>query len=87
MTRRQPSLELDRLLDALSEEVIAATDDEVRQAHRSFAVTAGEVSRLIEAARADAEERSGEAVDADLRARRSGRQLTRASRRLSHHQH
>jgi hypothetical protein len=57
VTRWQPCLELTRLLDALSEEIIAADDEEIRQLQgRTIAGTAREVRLLIEAARADREE-------------------------------
>jgi len=54
VTRWHPCLELDRLLEALSEDIIAATDEEVRQMHgRAIASTAREVKLLIKAARSD----------------------------------
>jgi hypothetical protein len=54
VTRWHPRLELARLLEALSEDIIAATDDEVRQMHgRAAAGTAREVKLLIKAARTD----------------------------------
>ncbi len=54
MTRWHPRLELARLLEALSEDIIAATDEEVRQMHGgAVADTAHEVKLLIKAARAD----------------------------------
>jgi hypothetical protein len=54
VTRWHPCLELDRLLEALSEDIIAATDEEVRQMHgRAVASTAREVKLLIKATRAD----------------------------------
>jgi len=54
MTRWHPRLELARLLDALSEDIIAATDEEVRQMNGSaVANTAREVRLLVKAARAD----------------------------------
>lgn len=54
MTRWHPRRELARLLEALSEDIIAATDDEVRQTHgKAVASTAREVKVLIKAARAD----------------------------------
>lgn len=57
MTRWRPRLELARLLEGLSEEILAATDEEVRQMHgRSIAGTAGDVRRLINAARSNSDE-------------------------------
>jgi hypothetical protein len=54
VTRWHPRLELARLLEALSEGIIAATDEEVRQMHgRPVASTAREVRSLVKAARAD----------------------------------
>jgi hypothetical protein len=54
VTRWHPRLELARLLEALGEDIIAATDEEVREMHgRSVASTAREVKSIIKAARAD----------------------------------
>ena len=60
MTRRQPCRDLTRLLDALSEEIIAATDEEVQAMHgRAVANTAREVGLLIKTASADKDEGVG----------------------------
>jgi hypothetical protein len=83
VTRWHPRLELARLLAALSEDIIAASDDEVRQTHgRAFASTAREVKQLIKTAGAD--QRSG--VTASLDETGAGPRLARAPRRPSHHQ-
>jgi len=83
MTRWHPRLELARLLDALSEDIIAATDEEVRQMNGSaVASTARDVKSLIEAARAD--KGSGAIVGPnDLGA---GPRTIGASRRPAHQQ-
>jgi hypothetical protein len=53
VTRWQPRLELTRLFEALSEEIIAASDEEVGQIQgRTIAGTAREVRLLIKGARA-----------------------------------
>jgi hypothetical protein len=53
MTRWDPHIDLARLVDALSEEIVAATDEEVRQtcgqAGRSITGAAREVRNLIAA--------------------------------------
>jgi hypothetical protein len=59
VTRWHPNLDLARLFEALSEEVLAATDDEVRASAgpgRKLASAAREVRWLIKAACADADE-------------------------------
>jgi len=57
VTRRQPCLELTRLLDALGDDIVAATDAEVRQMHgRQIENTVREVRQLIRAAWADRDE-------------------------------
>ena len=57
MTRWHPSLDLTRLLEALSEEIIAATDEEVRQTAGlqgwMIANTANDIRELIRVARSD----------------------------------
>ncbi len=53
MTRWHPRLELARLLEALSDDIIAATDEELREIQgRALAGTARQVRRLIKAAQA-----------------------------------
>jgi hypothetical protein len=51
MTSLRPHIDLVRLLEALAEEIIAATDDEVRQTCAGYGRpvhgVAGEVSRLL----------------------------------------
>jgi hypothetical protein len=83
VTRWHPRLELARLLAALSEDIIAATDEEVRQTHgRAFTSTAREVKSLIKTARAD--QRNGMTTGLDEAG--AGPRLARAPRRPSHHQ-
>ncbi|MBR1023994.1 hypothetical protein JQ559_25985 [Bradyrhizobium viridifuturi] len=57
MTRWHPSLDLARLLEGLSEEILAASDEEVRQTSGlqgwTIANTALDVRDVIKAARAD----------------------------------
>ncbi|MGY3610893.1 MULTISPECIES: hypothetical protein [unclassified Bradyrhizobium] len=57
MTRWHPSLDLARLLEALSKEILAATDKEVRQTSAlqgwTIANTALEVREVIKAAHRD----------------------------------
>jgi hypothetical protein len=91
VTRWQPGLELTRLLEALGENIIAATDDEVRQMHgRTIAGTADEVRQLIQAARADKNEGLREDLHEDLGAGLSepgtGPRPTGIFRRPAHHQ-
>jgi hypothetical protein len=60
LTRWHPNLDLVRLIEALSEEILAATDDEVRASAsgpgRKIASAAREVRWLIESAWADVDE-------------------------------
>jgi hypothetical protein len=59
VTRWQPNLDLARLIEALSKEILAATDDEVRASAgpgRKLASAAREVRWLIKAACADVDE-------------------------------
>jgi hypothetical protein len=57
VTRRQPIIEQTRLLDALSQDIISAADEEIRQMHgRKIESTAREVRQLIKDARADSQE-------------------------------
>jgi hypothetical protein len=83
VTRWHPRLELARLLEALSEDIIAATDEELRQMHgRAVASTAREVKQLIKAARADRER--GEMTGLDERG--AGPRPAGAYLRSSQHQ-
>lgn len=83
MTRWHPRLELTRLLEALSEDIIAATDEEVRQMHgRSVASTAREVKLLIKMARAD----RGSGVPTGLDETSAGPRPAGSPRRHSHHE-
>src|SRR5262249_9570482 len=74
VTHWHPRLDLDRLLVALSEEILAATDEEGRAAAaqgRKIASAAREVRLLVEAACADADEDldrnlSGNGIEKDL---------------------
>ena len=53
MTRWHPRLELARLLQALSDDIIAATDEELREIQgRDLAGTARQIRRLVKAAQA-----------------------------------
>ncbi len=53
MTRWHPHLELARLLEALSDDIIATTDEELREIQgRALAGTARQVRRLVKAAQA-----------------------------------
>jgi hypothetical protein len=62
MTRWHPDRDLARLLEALSEEILAATDEELRQALAEAAgsiartVSASEVRTLVAAAGEDADD-------------------------------
>ena len=81
MTRWHPRLELARLLEALSEHIIAASDEEVKQTHgKAVASTAREVKQLIKAARAD--QRSGETTGLDETG--TGPRLAGTPRRPAH---
>ncbi|MGJ4940312.1 hypothetical protein ACQR1W_07020 [Bradyrhizobium sp. HKCCYLS1011] len=83
MTRWHPRLELVRLLEALSEDIIAATDEEIRQLHgRAMSITAHEIKLLIKAARAD----KGGGVMEGLDEPGAGLRPAGAQRRPSHHQ-
>jgi hypothetical protein len=85
VTRRQPCRDLTRLLDALSEDIIAATDQDVREMHgRAVASTAREVGQLIKAACADKDEGVGTELGEVLRA--SGAGLRPAGFRRPSHQ-
>jgi len=54
VTRWHPNIELARVLEALSEDIIAASDGEVREMHgRALASTSRGVKLVIKAARAD----------------------------------
>ncbi|WP_407158151.1 hypothetical protein [Bradyrhizobium sp. STM 3557] len=83
MTRWHPRVELARLLAALSDDIIAATDEEVRQLHgRAVASTASEVKLLINAARVD----RWSGVRAGMDEPGVGPQPAGSPRRLLHHQ-
>lgn len=70
MTSWHPSLDLARLLEALSEEILAATDEEVRETSGqqgwTIANTALEVRNVIRTARADVEGNLEQDVDQNL---------------------
>lgn len=97
MTRWHPNLDLARLFEALSEEIFAATDEEVRASAgpgRKFASAAREVRCLVEAACAEADEvlvrnlNQGRARDPgdDPIEPGTGPRPAGAPRRPSHHQ-
>jgi hypothetical protein len=53
VTRWQPCVELTQMLETLSDDIMTASDEDVRQMHgRKIASTAREVRLLIKAARA-----------------------------------
>lgn len=70
MTSWHPSLDLARLLEALSEEILAATDEEVRETSGlqgwTIANTAIEVRSLIRTARTDVEDNLEQDFDQNL---------------------
>jgi hypothetical protein len=97
VTHWHPRLDLARLLDALAEEILAATDEEVRAAAaqgRKIASAAREVRLLVRTACADVDED----LDRNLNNKRqeddlnevlepgAGPRPTGAHRRPSHHQ-
>ena len=87
MTRWQPRIELTCLLDALSEDIVAADDEEVQQMHgRTIASTAREVRRVIDAARADRKEGARADVGRDLSEYGAGARPVRGLRRPAHQQ-
>jgi hypothetical protein len=94
MRRWHPSLDLARLLEALSEEILAAADEEVRQTSDlqgwKIAGAAQEVRGLIAAGRADVDVKLDGSFDQDLNEDssepRAGGRLTRGGRCSSHHQ-
>lgn len=87
MTRWQPPHELVRLLDALSEEILTATDEEVRQMHGwQLAMTAGEVDVLVKTACAEAEGRATEGLGTGPVEPGVAPQSDASSARLSQHQ-
>jgi hypothetical protein len=86
MTRWHPRLDLDRLLDGLSEDILSATDDEVRQLHgKPIASTAHEVRLLIKAARADRDGMLCDALDEAGREPGAAKRPADMLRRPSHH--
>lgn len=68
MSMWRPQIDLERLLDALAAEVIAASDDDVRRASgpRGIAAAADEVRRVIDAVLGDPAEADA-ARDLDAR--------------------
>ena len=97
MTRWHPPFDLLHLIEALSEEILAATDEEVRASggpRRTFAGAAREVKLLVERACAEADEivernlNEGRAknLDDDLSEPGTGPRPAGAPRRLPHHQ-
>ncbi|WP_454645370.1 hypothetical protein [Bradyrhizobium liaoningense] len=94
MTRWHPSLDLARLLEALTEEILAATDEEVRQTSGlqgwKIANTANEVRGLITATRADVDGNLDRHFDQGLNENLSepgaGLRPTRGGRCSSHNQ-
>jgi hypothetical protein len=88
VTRWQSRPELTFLLEALSEDIIAATDEEVGQVHgTSIAATAREVRRLIQAARGDKNEELREDLGPDLCPSGTGPRPAKAARRLTDQRH
>jgi hypothetical protein len=97
VTRWHPNLDLARLFEALSEEILAATDDEVRASAgpgRKLASAAREVRWLIKAACADVDEELDRSLNGtglekypdDLIEPGAGPRPAGAPRRPSHHQ-
>lgn len=88
MTRWHPSLDLACLLEALSQEILAANDEEVRQTSGlqgwSIANTALEVREVIKAAQGEPNgrlDRNDNLSEPEARLR-----LSRGDRSSSHHQ-
>jgi hypothetical protein len=87
VTRWQPGLELTRLLEALAEDIIAATDEEVRRMHgRTIASTAREVRLFIGTARADTDESLRKDPGESLSGPGAGSRRPDIHRRPPHHQ-
>ncbi|WP_027584842.1 hypothetical protein [Bradyrhizobium sp. Ai1a-2] len=92
MTRWHPSLDLARLLEALSEEILAATDEEVRQTSGlqgwKIANTALKVRGLIRTAGGDVNGSLIRNFDLNEDLSEPGRRLrpTRGGRSSSHNQ-
>ncbi|MBR0840687.1 hypothetical protein JQ607_10855 [Bradyrhizobium liaoningense] len=94
MTRWHPSLDLARLLEALSEEILTATDEEVRQTAGQqgwkIANSAHEIRELIRAARSDVDgnldRNFDRSLSEDLSEPEAGPQPTRLPRSSSHNQ-
>jgi hypothetical protein len=85
VTRWQPDLELTRLLEALAEDIIAATDEEVRRMHgRTIASTAREVRLFIGTARPGTDESLRK--DESLSGPGAGSRRPDIHRRPPHHQ-
>ncbi|MCK1626309.1 hypothetical protein IVA98_24755 [Bradyrhizobium sp. 160] len=93
MTRWHPSLDLARLLETLSGEILATTDEEVRQTSSlqgwNVAGAALEVRDLISAAGADADENPHRNFDQDRNEdsgeSAAGLRLARRRRSSAHH--
>jgi hypothetical protein len=98
VTRWHPNLDLARLFEALSEEILAATDDEVRASAgpgRKLASAAREVRWLVKAACADADDEPDRTFkgpgmekdpDSDSIEPGAGARPAGARRRPAHHQ-
>lgn len=92
MTRWHPSLDLARLLEAVSEEILAATDEEVRETSGlqgwTIANTALEVREAVKAAHADGSGSLDRNCDLNEDPREPSARLrpTRAGRGLSDNQ-
>jgi len=97
VTRWHPHFDLVHLIEALSEEILAATDEEVRASggyRRTIAGAAREVKLLIESACAEVDEDLGTDLnkgrekdpDEDLIEPGAGPRPAGAPRRPSHHQ-
>jgi hypothetical protein len=87
VTRWQPSLELTRLLEALGEDLVAVTDEEVQQTHgRAVADTAREVRQLINGACAERDEVLRQDLGEAFHERAAVPRPARIFRRPSHHQ-
>ncbi|MET4296316.1 hypothetical protein ABIB06_007064 [Bradyrhizobium sp. LB8.2] len=92
MTRWHPSRDLAHLLQALSEEILAATDEEVRETCRlqgwTIANTALEVREVIKAAHGDVNGRHDRnfGLNENLSKPGARQQPTRGGRGSSHNQ-
>ena len=90
MTGWHPHLDLGRLIEALSEEILAATDAEVRRASaphgRKIASTAREVRLLIKAARGEVDDNPGQDLNEGTGEPGGGPRPTGILRRVLHYQ-